>query len=186
MRHIDREDRFARSSAIVFGSLAVCFFVAARVDAQTAGGCRTDRAISTIVGAGLGSAAGAIPATIVHRHDQTSSHRIVIGSVSAGALIGFVAAGRDQPCRSSIDSSRVPDAVIGRRSLHARRGALVGGLIGGALGAAGGTLYQLGCASQSCDGKVTRTDVMLFSAAEGAVAIGILGGLIGWAWPTGR
>jgi len=47
-------------------------------------------------------------------------------------------------------------------------------------------MYQLGCATQSCDGKVTRTDVMLFSAAEGAVAIGIFGALIGLAWPMGR
>ena len=132
------------------------------------------------------SAAGAIPATIVHRHDQTSSHRIVIGSVTAGALVGFIASGRDHPCVPSSDSTRDPDAIVGRRSSHARRGALVGGIIGGALGAAGGTMYQLGCATQSCDGKVTRTDVMLFSAAEGAVAIGIFGPLIGWAWPTGR
>jgi len=28
--------------------------------------------------------------------------------------------------------------------------------------------------------------VMLFSAGEGAIAGGLLGSLIGWAWPSGR
>jgi hypothetical protein len=145
-----------------------------------------DRTVSTLVGAGLGAAAAAIPATIVHRHDQTSSHRIVAVSISAGAVIGFVAAGRDHPCAVRADSSPSTDRVIAGRSSHATRGAVAGGLIGGVLGAVGGTLYNIGCTRDPCNASQERAGIMAFSAAEGAVAIGLLGGLIGWAWPTGR
>lgn len=136
--------------AVVFVSLFAATALACRIaEAQVSGTCRTDRIVSTIVGAGLGAAAGAIPATIVHRHDQRSSHRIVIGSVTAGALIGFVASGRDRSC-SRGDSSHLGETVVGKRSAHAKRGALIGGGVGG------------------------------------AVAAGILGSLIGWAWPMRR
>jgi hypothetical protein len=149
------------------------------------GRCGTDRALSTLVGAGLGAAAGAIPATVVHRHDQTSSHRIVVVSISAGAVIGFVAAGRDHPCLPGSDSS-LADIVVASRSRHARHGALVGAIIGGVVGAAGGTLYNIGCEQDPCNATRTRAGLMLFSAGEGALAGGLLGTLIGWAWPAGR
>ena len=158
-----------------------------RVDAQQPGAtCGTDRTVSTLVGAGLGGVVAAIPATIVHRHDQTSSHRIVAVSISAGALIGFVAAGRDRPCTSPRNPSPGADGVTASRSSHAGHGALVGAVIGGVVGAVGGTFYNLGCERDPCHGSVTRVNVMLFSAGEGALAGGILGSLIGWAWPTGR
>lgn len=153
--------------------------------AQTNGQCGTDRATSTLVGAGLGAAAGAIPATIVHRHDQTSSHRIVVVSISAGAIIGFVAAGRDHPCLPGSDSARA-DVVMGTRSRHAGRGALVGAIVVGVAGAAASTLYNVGCERDPCDATRTRVYITLFSATEGAAAGAILGGLIGWAWPAGR
>ncbi|HXT16588.1 MAG TPA: hypothetical protein VN706_13200 [Gemmatimonadaceae bacterium] len=154
--------------------------------AQLNGGCGMDRFVSTAVGAGLGAAAGAIPATIVHRHDQTTSHRIVIGSVAVGAVIGLLSAGRDRVCTSPMDSTHVADAVLSARSRHTRNGSVAGFLIGGILGAAGGTLYQIGCVRDPCNGTRDRIDVMLFSAGEGAVAGVILGSLIGWAWPVGR
>jgi len=158
-------------------------FGASSIEAQQNSACQTDRTISTLVGAGLGAAIGAIPATIVHRHDQTSSHRIVAGSVVAGALIGFVASSRDRPCANSRDASRVADAVVAGRAAHARRGALAGALIGGAVG---GTFYQTGCTNEPCHERATRTNLMLFSAGEGLLAGGILGSLVGWAWPAGR
>jgi len=151
--------------------------------AQSDGACVTDRGISTVVGAGLGAAATAIPATIVHRHDQTTSHRIVIIGVSGGALIGFLAAGRDHPCASHADSSHANAIVVGR-SRHAARGALAGALIGGVLGAVGGTFYDVGCTRDPCNVNRTRAGLMLFTAAEGAIAGGLLGGLIGWVWPA--
>jgi hypothetical protein len=154
--------------------------------AQSSSACNTDRTLSTLVGAGLGGAAGAIPATIVHRHDQTSSHRIVTVSISAGAVIGFIAAGRDHPCMSRPDSSPIADAVVATRSRHAGHGALAGVVIGGVLGAVGGTLYNVGCARDPCHANRTRAGLMLFSAGEGALAGGLLGSLIGWAWPAGR
>ena len=155
--------------------------------AQGVSTCNTDRTISTIVGAGLGAAAAAIPATIVHRHDQTSSHRIVAFSISTGALIGFLAAGRDHPCTTRTDSARLTaDSVIAGRSHHAGRGAVAGALIGGVLGAVGGTFYNVGCVNDPCHATRARVGVMLFSASEGAVAGGLLGSLVGWALPSGR
>jgi hypothetical protein len=165
----------SRHSVFAFAiALSVVFARAAA--AQESSRCSTDRAVSTLVGAGLGIAAGAIPATVVHRHDQTSSHRIVVGSVALGAVIGLVAAGRDHPCALHSDSVRA-DAVIATRSGHAGRGALIGTVIGGVVGVAGSTLYSV---------EGNRTYITIFSATEGALAGGILGGLIGWAWPTGR
>ena len=160
--------------------------VSRRVEAQASGMCRTDRVVSTLVGAGLGAAAGAIPATIVHRHDQTSSHRIVIGSIAAGTLIGFVAAGRDRPCISRADAPPLAGGGVAGRAAHARHGVLVGSLTGAVVGAAGGTLYGIGCAEGPCNENATRAKFMLFSAGEGAVAGGLLGSLIGWAWPIKR
>lgn len=154
--------------------------------AQGSGTCGTDRALSTLVGAGLGAAAGAIPATVVHRHDQTSSHRIVVVSISAGAIIGFAAAGRDRPCMSGSDSSVAAHVAVATRSRHAQHGALVGAVLGGVVGAVGGTFYNVGCVEDPCDATRARVGLMLFSAGEGALAGGILGTLIGWAWPAGR
>jgi hypothetical protein len=164
--------------------LALVFAFPRPVAAQSSGPCGTDRTMSTLVGAGLGGAVAAIPATIVHRHDQTSSHLIVAVSIPAGALIGFVAAGRDRPCLSGTESPHVADAVVAKRSAHARHGGLAGVVSGAVLGAAGGTLYSVGCEREPCN--ATRANLMLFSAGEGALAGGILGGLIGWAWPVGR
>jgi len=139
-----------------------------------------------LVGAGLGAAVAAIPATIVHRHDQPSSHRIVAVSISTGALIGFLAAGRDHPCAARADSSQIADPVVAGRSRHAGRGAVAGAIIGAVLGAVGGTFYNIGCTHDPCHATRARVSVMLFSAGEGAAAGGLLGSLIGWAWPTGR
>jgi hypothetical protein len=152
--------------------------------AQTSGACAADRTVSTLVGAGLGAAAAAIPATIVHRHDQTTSHRIVAVSISTGALIGLGAASRDHPCTAQEDSSQPANRVMTGRSSHARRGAVAGALIGGVLGTIGGTLYNIGCSHEPCTRE--RAGVMLFSAGEGAVAVGLFGSLVGWAWPIGR
>jgi len=157
-----------------------------RAEAQPSGACRTDRTMSTLVGAGLGAAAAAIPATIVHRHDQTSSHRIVAVSVSAGALIGFVAAGRDHPCISRTESSERPDSVVERRSGHAGRGFVTGAVIGGVVGALGSTQFNIGCEQDPCHPALGRISATLFFTGEGALAGGILGSLIGWAWPAGR
>lgn len=172
---------------------ALCGFVVALVlgaphgaGAQVSSACATDRTVSTLVGAGLGAAAAAIPATIVHRHDQSSSHRIVVVSISTGALIGFLAASRDHPCAVPSGSPHLADSVIAGRSSHAGRGAIAGALVGGALGAFGGTLYNIGCTSDPCHPTRERAGFMLFSAAEGAVAGGLLGTLIGWAWPIGK
>jgi len=154
--------------------------------AQLSGQCRTDRTLSTLVGAGLGGAVGAIPATIVHRHDQVSSHRIVAVSVAAGALIGFVASGRDRPCASRADSSHAASGVVEARSGHASHGALAGAVIGGVLGAVGSSFYNVGCDRDPCDANRARVNVTLFSAGEGALAGGVLGSLIGWAWPVRR
>jgi len=173
--------------ATIFGSTVVLAIGSARtVAAQTRSACRTDRAVSTLVGAGLGAAAAAIPATIVHRHDQASSYRIVAISIPTGALIGFLAAGRDHPCAARADSPQLVDAVVAGRSSHARRGAVVGAIVGGVVGAVGGTLYNIGCTHEPCNATRARVGVMLFSAGEGAVAFGLLGGLAGWAWPAGR
>lgn len=157
-----------------------------RVGAQSSRACSGDGAISTLVGAGLGAAFGAIPATIVHRHDQTSSHRIVAVSISTGALIGFFAAGRDHPCVTRADSSHLADPVLAGRSSHAARGAVVGALIGGVLGGVGSTFYSVGCGLDPCDMMHTRIGLAVFSAAEGAAAGGLLGTLVGWAWPARR
>jgi hypothetical protein len=172
-------------NAVALACLVSLSLFSRPLGAQGTGTCGTDRTLSTLVGAGLGAAAGAIPATIVHRHDQTSSHRIVVASISAGALIGFAAAGRDRPCTSRSDSV-AGDVVIATRSRHAGRGALVGAIIGSVVGAAGSTLYNIGCERDPCDATRARVGVMLFSAGEGALAGGILGTLIGWAWPAGR
>jgi hypothetical protein len=182
-----------RRSAVVLAVACIALLASLlprRATAQVEHACATDRAISTLVGAGLGAAAAAIPATIVHRHDQTSSHRIVLLSVSAGALAGFLATGRDQPCASHADSSadapQLANAVVSRRSAHASHGAVAGAVIGGLLGAVGSTLYHVGCDRDPCSLARSRFNLMLFSAGEGAAAGGILGGLIGWAWPAGR
>lgn len=158
----------------------------AHASARTGDGCATSRTISTIVGAGLGGAVAAIPATIIHRHDQTSSHRIVAVSVSTGAIIGFIAAGRDQPCASRADSLQPTTALVAGRSSHAGRGAVAGAVVGGILGAVGSTFYNIGCGRDPCNAIRARVNVIVFSAAEGATAGGILGSLIGWAWPTRR
>lgn len=176
-----------RRSAVAFVCvLSLAFLFSGSVQAQLIGACGTDRALSTLVGAGLGGAVGAIPATIVHRHDQSSSHRIVAVSISAGAAVGFVAAGRDHPCTSRADSSHVADRVVARRSRHARNGALAGAVTGGVLGAAASTLLGVGCARDPCNENRTRVNLMLFFAGEGGLAGGLLGSLIGWAWPVGR
>jgi len=156
------------------------------VGAQSSEACATDRTVSTLVGAGLGAAVAAIPATVIHRHDQTSSHRIVVLSVSTGALIGFLGAGRDHPCAVHADSSRPADAVIAGRSSHARRGAVVGAIVGGVLGAVGSTYYNVGCTRDPRNVTRMRIEIGAFSAGEGASAGGLLGGLIGWAWHVGR
>lgn len=157
----------------------------AQTSARTGDRCATSRTISTIVGAGLGGSIAAIPATIIHRHDQTSSHRIVAVSVSAGAIIGFIGAGRDQPCASRSDSLHLTTGMVARRSSHAGRGAIAGAVVGGIVGAVGGTFYNIGCGRDPCNATRARVNVIVFSAAEGAAAGGILGSLIGWAWPTG-
>lgn len=156
------------------------------VSAQSSEACATDRTVSTLVGAGLGAAVAAIPATVIHRHDQTSSHRIVVLSVSTGALIGFLAAGRDHPCAVHADSSRPADPVIAGRSSHARRGAIVGAVTGGVLGAVGSTYYNVVCIRDPCNVTRMRIEIGAFSAGEGAAAGGLLGALIGWAWHVGR
>jgi hypothetical protein len=175
--------------ALVCIALIACL-LPPRATAQSGTACATDRTISTLVGAGLGAAAAAIPATVVHRHDQTSSHRIVALSVSAGALVGFFAAGRDHPCAphrdSSANSPQLASAFVARRSTHATRGAITGAVIGGVLGAVGSTLYHVGCERDPCGASRGRFNLLLFSAGEGAAAGGLLGSLIGWAWPAGR
>ena len=174
-----------RIDVLGFVLLLACLS-ARRAVAQAGDACRTDRTWSTIVGAGLGAAAAAIPATIVHRHDQTSSHRIVAISVSTGALIGFVAAGRDHPCMSRMDSSLRADSVVERRSGHAGRGFVTGAVIGGVLGAVGSTQFNIGCEQDPCHPTLGRIGVTAVLAGEGALAGGIVGSLIGWAWPAGR
>jgi len=175
-----------RHAVVVACALSLACLLSRPAQAQVSGQCRTDRTLSTLVGAGLGAAVGAIPATIVHRHDQASSHRIVVVSVAGGALIGFVASGRDRPCASRADSSHAANGVVEARSGHASHGALAGAVIGGVIGAVGGSFYNAGCDGGSCDANRTRVNLMLFSAGEGALAGGILGSLIGWAWPVRR
>lgn len=179
-----KRNHMSRSALRRAGSIALALTLvfAFRLDAQATGSCRTDRTVSTLVGSGLGLAAAAIPATVIHRHDQTSSHRIVIGSAAAGAVIGFVAAGRDRPCNSS-DESSVGRPIVTERSTRAGRGILVGGAIGGVLGAVGSTFFHTGCTREPCH---ERLNMALFLAGEGAAAGGILGGLLGWAWPVRR
>ena len=171
-------------SIAVFGCL--CLLSLQGAEAQQSHACRVDRAVSTLVGAGLGAAVSAIPATVVHRRDQTGSHLIVIGSIGAGAAIGFVAGGRDVPCASRGESTHVANAVVAQRSARAGRGALVGGALGAVLGAAGSTLISTGCIREPCHENATRVRLTLFIAGEGALAGGLLGGLIGWALPAGR
>jgi hypothetical protein len=166
--------------------LPLAFLSSDSAQAQWSGTCGTDRALSTLVGAGLGGAVGAIPATIVHRHDQSSSHRIVAVSISGGAIVGFLAAGRDHPCTSRADSSYAADLVVARRSGHARNGAVAGIVVGGVLGAAGSSLISIGCTRDPCNETRTRVNLMVSSAGAGALAVGLLGSLIGWAWPVGR
>jgi hypothetical protein len=179
--------RCSRRSAAAFACVLSLMAVFSRpAVAQVTNHCGTDRTVSTLVGAGLGGVAAAIPATIVHRHDQTSSYRIVAVSVSAGAVIGFVAAGRDRPCTSSADSAHIGAMVVARRSAHAANGALTGALIGAVAGAAGSMLYNVDCTGDPCNLNSRRASIAAFSAGEGALAVGILGGLIGWAWPVHR
>lgn len=178
-RHISRAALCVALAALAAGSPRVA-------RAQASGACTSDRTVSTLVGAGIGAAAAAIPATIVHRHDQTSSHRIVAVSVSAGALIGFFAAGRDHPCASADSSRHASDPIMVGRSSHAKHGAVAGAIIGGVLGAVGGSFFNVGCTNDPCSVTRERAGIMVFSAAEGAVAGGVLGSLIGWAWPVHR
>jgi len=70
------------------------------------------------------------------------------------------------------------------RSRHARRGAVTGAVIGSVLGAVGGSLYETGCARDPCNATRQRVGLVALSAAEGAVLVGLLGGLVGWAWPA--
>ena len=72
------------------------------------------------------------------------------------------------------------------RSRLAGRGGRAGALIGAALGTVGGTLYNIGCAGDRCNATRARAEVMLFSAGEGAIAGGLLGSMIGWAWPSAK
>ena len=169
-------------SAIIGSALVLAVGSPHAIRAQSSSACATDRTVSTLVGAGLGAAVAAIPATIVHRHDQTSSHRIVAVSIPAGAFIGFLAAGRDHPCAARGDSSHLAHAVFAGRSRHARRGAFTGAIVGGALGTLGSTLISIGCTRDSCNATRARVGVTLSFAGEGAAAGGLLGGLIGWAW----
>src|SRR5262249_18724391 len=154
---------------------------------QSSGHCGTDRTVSTLVGAGLGAAVGAIPATIVHNRNETASHRILAISIATGALTGFAAASRDRPCLPGSDSPRLRDAVLAKRSGHAWRGGLAGFVSGAVVGAAGSALYTVDadCIPGPCRTS-PRTRITLLSAAEGAVAGGLLGSLIGWAWPVRR
>ena len=155
--------------------------------ARAASGCSADRTVSTLVGAGIGAAAAAIPATIVHRHDQSTSHRIVAISITAGAIVGFLAANRDRPCATRSDSSSAGNTILASRSEHSQRGALVGVAIGAVLAAVGSRLYPVGCdLDRPCNSNGTRLGLTLFSAGEGAIAGGLLGSLIGWAWPIYR
>lgn len=155
--------------------------------AQSRASCAMDRFASTLTGAGLGGVVVAVPATVVHRHDQTSSHRMVAGAISAGAVIGFLSSGRDQPCLGHSDSSHVRADVFSIRAAHARRGSIAGVIVGGVLGAVGSTFYNVGCDDSSgCDAKSTRVGITIFSVGEGAIAGAIVGSLIGWVWPAGR
>lgn len=163
-------------------AVAVSCLAARLVSAQSRESCGTDRALSALVGAGLGGAVGAIPATIAHRHDQTTSHRIVAVTVGLGAAGGFLVSGRDRPCVSHADPVSHP-SVVATRGHHAARGAVTGAIVGAVLGAAGGTLYNVGCVRDPCH---AREEVIAFSAGEGALAVGLLGSLIGWAWPVRR
>lgn len=187
MKRVRVEAIHRSSQGRILIAFLLTLLIAPTSHAQTAAACRGDRVISTLVGAGLGASAAAIPATILHRHDQTSSHRLVAGSIVVGGLIGFLGGGRDQPCAERSDSaSRAGSSVITGRTAHARRGALAGALIGGVLGTIGGSLYQTGCVRDPCNKLSGRVGIMLFSAGEGAAAGGLLGGLIGWAWPVSR
>ncbi len=176
---------FRRMDVLGFALLLACLS-SRRAIAQPGDDCRTDRTWSTLVGAGLGAAAAAIPATIVHRHDQTTSHLIVAASVSAGALIGFVAAGRDHPCTSRMDAAHLTDSIVHQRSGHAGRGFVTGAVIGGVFGALGSTQLNVGCELDPCHPVLGRVGATALFAGEGALAGGILGSLIGWAWPAGR
>lgn len=173
----------AMSNRTIASTLTLALAFSRPLEAQSSEQCGRDRGVSTLVGAGLGAAVGAIPATIVHRHDRTSSHAIVAVSIGTGALIGFLAAGRDRPCLPMTESPHFAEAVMAARSRHAWHGGLAGVVTGGVVGAAGSTLYNVGCES-ACNGE--RVGLMLFSAGEGAIAGGLLGGLIGWAWPVSR
>ena len=186
----DQRSSVCSTSVVRWITLLVLFVFAVPrpVDAQLNGQCRADRTMSTIVGAGLGAAAAAIPATIIHRHDQTTSHRIVAISIATGALTGFVAAGRDHPCLSAApaESVHVGDAVLSSRSKHASRGGLAGFVTGAVVGAAGSAFLQMGCEADPCHPVVGRVGAAAFFAGEGGLAGGILGSLIGWAWPVKR
>ena len=71
--------------AVVFVSLFAATALACRIaEAQVSGTSRTDRIVSTIVGAGLGAAAGAIPATIGSSPPVEIAHvRVVTPRTSA-------------------------------------------------------------------------------------------------------
>jgi hypothetical protein len=173
--------RISRYAFVVLGLPTTAL---AQAGVHTSNACISQRVISTLVGAGLGAAVAAAPATIAHRHDQTTSYRILIGSVAIGTAVGFVAGGHDASCTTRSDSTlSTPTATP--RAHHAASGAIAGAIVGGVAGAVGGTFYQLGC-YQSCNATRQRAGVMLFSAAEGAAAGSLLGGLIGWAWPRGH
>jgi hypothetical protein len=165
-------------------SFCIALF-AAPLAAQPSSPCSTDRVTSTLVGAGLGAAVAAIPATIAHRHDQNTSHRIVGLSVSAGAVLGLIEANRDRPCTAHRDSLHAATAVLDARSNHARIGGVTGSVLGGVAGIVGSTYLNVGCGDnvRSCN---ARRNIAILMAGEGALAGGLLGALIGWAWPAGR
>ncbi len=147
--------------------------------------CRTYRAASTVAGIGLGAALGAVPATIVHRHDQRASHAIMAVSISGGALVGFIGSGRGHPCAAPASNGpRVPDPVFAARESHSWKGALVGAVAGGLLGAYGGSQLNIGCTRDPCDEASQRRLAIAGSAGVGALAGGVLGSLVGWAWPV--
>ena len=85
-----------------------------------------------------------------------------------------------------MDSSQRADSVVERRSGHAGRGFVTGAVIGGVLGAVASSQFNLGCEQDPCHPVLGRIGVTVAFAGEGALAGGILGSLIGWAWPAGR
>ncbi len=163
-----------KAVSCVAGVLALTLPIRSAASQITVSECHTFRAASTVVGAGLGAAVGAIPATVVHRHDKQSSHTIMAISVSGGALTGLLLSARGHPCTSPASASStpaLPDPVVARREDHAWKGALSGAVVGGILGAAGGTMLG-------------GNGAAVYLGVAGGFGGGILGSLVGWAWPV--